>query len=60
MKIKLRKTNLKKLSRDTKALPGAMTPKIGGAGEYATDGCLPTYKEACLTVNQWCGPTGVC
>ncbi|WDE11081.1 hypothetical protein [Thalassomonas haliotis] len=59
MKIKLKKTNLKKLSQDKKILPADMTPKVAGGGDYATDTCLPTYK-ACFTVNQWCGPTGVC
>ena len=59
MKIKLKKTNLKKLSKDSKTLPEDMTPNVGGGGDFATHRCLPTYK-ACFTVNHYCGPTGVC
>ncbi|MBQ4846557.1 MULTISPECIES: hypothetical protein [unclassified Pseudoalteromonas] len=61
MKLTLNKSKLKTLSQDKSALPENMTPKIVGGGLWDTQaGCVPTYKAACRTVNQWCGPSGVC
>jgi len=50
MKLNLNKKKLKNLSKDNKALPGDMTPQIGGAGR-------PNFS---LNGEEFCSPTKYC
>ncbi|MCG7560175.1 MULTISPECIES: hypothetical protein [Pseudoalteromonas] len=47
MKLKLSKRKLKGLTADTKALPGAMTPKVAGGWWYTQNAiqCLPELTD---------------
>ncbi|RZM84566.1 hypothetical protein C3B51_03190 [Pseudoalteromonas rubra] len=62
MKLKLNKKKLKGLTVDSKAIPGAMTPKVAG-GNFTNHPllCFPTIEPACNTnIQTGCPTNGGC